>query len=179
MAWGSNFHLLQNEEIIVRGVRFIGATLWTDFDLLGDVEAAMQLAGESNVDYRLIVHTGGEPLVPADTVALNRRSVDYLWRTATEPYDDGKTVVITHHAPSIKSVPPMFRRDLNEAAYASNLDELVAAADARVWVHGAQPVPVDYMLGGTRVIANPRGFLVGDSIIGVAAFNPDYAIVVE
>jgi len=176
IAWGSNFHLLQNETLIIRGVRFIGATLWTDYNLFGNVEVAARLAAMTNEDFKLIVHTGGRPIVPADLIALNHEAVGYLWRTATKPYDDGSTVVITHHAPSMRSVLPAYRGDLDEASFASNLDELVVAADAKYWIHGAQPAPVDYALGNTRVIANPRGYFTGGGVIGVPAFDPNYTI---
>ena len=108
--------------------------------------------------------------------ALHRRAVAYLWRTAAAPYDDGHTVVVTHHAPSLRSVPTGFRDDLTAACFASNLDDLVFDSDAMFWVHAGVYGPVDYELGDTRVVANPRGILTGDMLHGVETFRPDYTL---
>lgn len=157
MGWGTNVHFLQNQTLIVRGVRFIGSTLWTDFNLHGDPETAMLWAQEGSDDYRAILNGAGLPISPLDTLERHRRAVGYLRNAATERYDDGHTVVITHHAPSMQSVPPAYRDDPMAAAYASNLDDLVTAADAMLWVHASEYGPVDYTLGDIRVVANPRG----------------------
>jgi hypothetical protein len=66
-------------------------------------------------------------------------------------------VVVTHHAPSRRSVQPEYRDDLLTAAFASNLDDLVG--EAALWVHGHIHGPSDYVLGGCRVVANPRGYV--------------------
>lgn len=174
-AWGSNLHLLQNETLHFRGTRFIGSTLWTDFSLVGDAVTGMVEAEELCPDYSSIRHEG-RPLTPADTVPLHRRAVDYLWRTAAAPYDDGHTVVVTHHAPSLRSVPTGFRDDRIADCFASNLDDLVIDSDAMLWVHAGVYGPVDYMLGDTRVVANPRGLARGDEMRESPYFSADYAI---
>lgn len=176
-AWGSNLHLLQNETLFFRGTRFIGTTLWTDFSLVGDSVTGMVEAEDLCPDYRFIYNGEGRPLTPADTVPLHRRAVEYLWHTAAAPYDDGHTVVITHHAPSLRSVPTGFRDDRIAACFASNLDDLVIDSDAMLWVHAGVYGPVDYMLGDTHVVANPRGIADGDEMREVPNFSADYSIV--
>jgi hypothetical protein len=175
-AWGSNLHLLQNETIFIRGMRFIGATLWTDFALFGDAVSGMVAAENLCEDYKYIRNSEGKPVTPADTMALHRQSVDYLWRTATDPYDDGHTVIVTHHAPSSRSIPAGYQDDRAAACFASNLDELVIEADAMLWVHAGVYGPVDYMLGNTRVVANPRGVPMGKGLRGVENFRADYTL---
>lgn len=176
-AWGSNLHLLQNETLHFRGVRFIGSTLWTDFALLGDGITGMVDAEHLCPDYRHMRDSSGRPLTPADTIPLHRRAVEYLWHTAAAPYDDGHTVVVTHHAPSLRSVPTGFRDDRVTACFASNLDDLVIDSDAMLWVHAGAYGPVDYTLGDTRVVANPRGVGGGDGLLReVAGFSADYAV---
>ena len=175
-AWGSNLHLLQNQAIFVRGVRFIGTTLWTDFALFGDAVSGMVAAESLCDDFRSIHTSAGRPVTPADTVVLHRRAVEYLWRTATDPYDDGHTVVVTHHAPSLRSIPARLRDDLTVSCFASNLDDLVFDSDAMFWVHAGVYGPVDYELGDTRVVANPRGILSGKILHGVEGFRADYAL---
>jgi len=68
------------------------------------------------------------------------------------------TVVVTHHAPSARSLQPDFQSDLLSAAYASHLDEFVSTCGAALWVHGHTHWSVDYRIGNTRVLANQRGY---------------------
>lgn len=172
-AWGSNLHLLQNETLSIRGVRFVGSTLWTDLARFG---GAQDMAEHACTDYMHILNGKGEPITPADTVALHRRAVAYLRRIAAEPYLEGHTVVVTHHAPSLRSVPWQFRDDKAASCFASDLDDLVTDVDALLWVHAGVEGPADYLLGRTHVVANPRGFLSGDGLRGVPEFRPDYSV---
>lgn len=48
--------------------------------------------------------------------------------------------------------------DAAAAAYASNLDDMVAGSGAALWVHGHTHHCVDYRLGGTRVVSYQRGY---------------------
>lgn len=175
-TWGSNLHLLQNDTLFFRGVRFIGTTLWTDFALLGDTVSGIVAAGGLCEDYKFIRNREGKPITAADTIAEHRQAVEYLWRTAAAPYDDGHTVVVTHHAPSLRSVATGFRDDSLTACFASNLDDLVFDSDAMLWVHAGAYGPVDYMLGDTRVVANPRGVHTQDGLQLVKNFRPDYTV---
>lgn len=173
-SWGSHVKMLQNETLVVRGIRFIGSTLWTDFNLHGDPDTAMLLAEEGSPDFKRIRRSDGETIRPVDIVARHRKAVDFLEQEATKHYEDGRTVIITHHAPSSKSVPPRYRDDMYAACCASHLDGLVERVDAAVWIHGSQHDSADYMLGRTRVVANPRGFPREQR--EVAPFKPNYFV---
>lgn len=72
-----------------------------------------------------------------------------------EPFD-GRTVVVTHHAPHPDSVHPRFAGNLLNPAFASDLSALMGPAD--LWIHGHVHDSFDYQVNGTRVIANPRGY---------------------
>ena len=76
-------------------------------------------------------------------------------------------VVVTHTAPSLKSIATRYQTDLLTAAFASNLDHL--ADQTSLWVHGRTHVGCDYEHGGCRVINNPRGYT---SLCEDAGFNP-------
>jgi len=94
---------------------------------------------------------------PKDAAALHRASVAWLREKLAEPFD-GPTVVVTHHAPSLRSVPAAWRDDPVSAAYASNLDWLVEESGAALWVHGHVHESADYIISRTRVVCNPRGY---------------------
>jgi predicted phosphodiesterase len=150
-------HFLENDEVVIKGVRFLGATLWTDFELFaGDIETAwaMRQAQNGLNDFHLIAH-GGRTFTPDDALALHRESVHWLEQKLNSPFS-GKTVVATHHAPSFGSVAERYQADLLSACFASHLEWLMGSAD--LWLHGHTHDSFDYTCNGTRIVANPRGY---------------------
>lgn len=171
--------VLENEVAVVAGVRFLGCTLWTDFRLFagddhGRMLAAARLCADRMNDFRRvrIAKEGYRRFRPKDAAALHRASVAWLRERLAEPFD-GPTVVVTHHAPSLRSVPPEWLDDLTTAAYASNLDWLVEESSAALWIHGHIHSSADYVIGSTRVICNPRGYWPGQPN---PAFRPDLVV---
>jgi Icc-related predicted phosphoesterase len=165
--------LLDCDSVEIDGVRFIGAALWSDFELFGDAGLAMIHAGQSMSDYRTIrVDAEHRALRPGDTLAMHRREVKWLSDSLLSQ-DDGRVVVVTHHAPSMKSVPSMYANDLVSAAFASNLDDLVESSGAELWIHGHTHHASDYWIGSTRVLSNPRGYVGREEVPG---FRPDLVV---
>lgn len=160
-AAGSNVHMLMRDELILDGVRFLGCTLWTDYRLYSDrmgraQTIAMDEARSSLNDHRKIgFGSNHERFSPHR--ALQQHDLDKQWLAdrLTRPFD-GKTVVITHHAPSLRSVAPEFIGDSLTPCFASNLESMMAGAD--LWGHGHTHNAVDYRVGQTRVVCNPRGY---------------------
>ncbi len=164
---GAHLHVLSDAAAVVGGVRLLGATLWTDFALLGTPDASAAAAREQMTDFKRVrVEPGYRRCRPQDTVMWHQRSLRWLAGALAEPFA-GPTVVVTHHAPSRRSLNPDYT-DPVAAAYASDLDEVVAASGAALWVHGHTHHCVDYRLGPTRVLSNQRGY--PDE--GVANFDP-------
>ena len=178
----SNVRFLQCGEHLMAGtggtVRFLGATLWTDFDLYGEEnrEAAMGQARRVMTDYRRIrVAAPEQRLLDAeDTVRLHAGHKTWLAARLAEPFD-GKTVVITHMAPTFRSVAARYADDVTSAAFASRLDGLVAQAD--LWVHGHMHDSCDYTVGNARVVCNPCGYVKRSGANENPAF--DLGLVVE
>lgn len=159
-AAGSNVRLLDCDKYELDGVVFLGATLWTDFKLLGDQRIAMLTAQNVMNDFEEIkTLPGSSRLKPVTTVDWHVEARAWL-RAETEAAAraDKKVVVITHHLPSIRSIPERYRRDPVSASYASNLEQLVVESGAALWIHGHTHTVCDYMLGDTRVLVNPRGY---------------------
>lgn len=149
-------HFLENSSVVLDGVRFLGATLWTDFQVFGPAEEwfAMHAAREGMSDCR-VIRDGDTSFGPTRMAALHEASRGWLERELRSGFS-GPTVVVTHHLPSLRSVAPRFARSLLTAAFASRRDDLVAQAD--LWVHGHTHDACDYRLGRCRVVCNPRGY---------------------
>lgn len=176
-AFAHNIHLLENDTVILGGVRFVGATLWTDYDLFGSAnrDNCIQAAAVGLNDHRLIgLTTGGSAdrrFKPLDALALHQQSRAYLDQALAEPHN-GPTVVITHHAPHEKSVATRYNRSLLTGAFVSDLAAVIAAYQPELWVHGHTHTSFDYRVGSTRIICNPAAYGAENP-----AFNP--ALVVE
>jgi Icc-related predicted phosphoesterase len=151
---GPMFHHLENDEIVIDGVRFLGCTLWTDYALYGDVPTALMRAKACMNDHR-VIRFGARLFTPQDALQLHRESRAWLARKLDAPFI-GKTVVVTHHCPHPLSVHPRYGNDPLNAAYASDLSHLMGKA--ALWIHGHVHNSFDYVVNGTRVMANPRGY---------------------
>ena len=176
----TNVHFLNCGEYRFNNVRFLGATMWTDFRLFGDDtrQAAMREAEAVMNDYkRICLATNGyRKLRSADTAKFHAEHKSWLRRKLAEPFD-GKTVVITHMAPVIQSVADRFQTDLISAAYASRLEDMVVQAD--VWLHGHMHDSFDYRVGKCRVVCNPCGYRTRSGLPENEAFNPDLTIDID
>ncbi len=162
-----HIHVLNDDPVIIDEVRFLGSILWTDFALFGEADKffAMQAARQGMTDFS-IISNAGRRFTPEDAIRLHTASRDWLAAMLAEPFD-GKTVVVTHHAPSSQSVHPRYARDLLTPAFASNLEALMEGDRAALWVHGHMHESFDYKVYGTRVVCNPRGY-------APKALNPDF-----
>lgn len=170
-----NIHVLERSAVVLDGVAFFGATLWSDFELLSDSHAAMQDSRALVTDYRRIRVSGSyRKLRPEDTASIHASTRRWL----NEQVRSGATrgaVVVTHHAPSARSVAPALLTDRVSPGYASNLDSLVEDSGAMLWVHGHTHYCSDYQIGRTRVLSNPRGYADEP----VAGFQPNLVVEVS
>ena len=176
---GTQVHVLDNSEFAIGRVRFLGTTLWTDFELLGggDQQAVAKAEARRLMrDFsRIRVAAAADTVfTPDDAAALFDTQAAWLdGRLATA--HDGPTVVITHHAPSRQSIHPRFADSLLNACFVSDADRLVGADRAQLWIHGHTHDSFDYRLNGTRVVCNPRGYAKG-GVNENPLFDPDLMI---
>jgi Icc-related predicted phosphoesterase len=154
----AHIHVLNDDQVIIDGVRFLGSILWTDFALFGEGERfyAMKTARKWMTDFS-IIRNDGRKFTPQDAARLHTASRSWLASRLAEAFE-GRTVVVTHHAPSSRSVHPRYARDLLTPAFASNLENLMDGDRPTLWVHGHMHDAFDYEVYGTRVVCNPRGY---------------------
>lgn len=157
---GTNIHILENEALAIQDFRFLGCTLWSDFRLLNNLDIAVIVAQETMNDYRLIrVSPVYRKIKPSDTAIWHRKSRTWLKHELIKgKKEKKKTVVITHHAPSILSVPEQYKNDPLSASFASEMENFIEETEADLWVHGHIHTSSDYQIGSTRVLCNPRGY---------------------
>ncbi|MFC3321347.1 metallophosphoesterase [Mesorhizobium cantuariense] len=151
-------HFLENDAVVIEGVRFVGATLWTDYRIEGHPELAMVHARERMNDHRLIAKQRNpwQRFLPETAFRMHRESRAFI--NSALKADPIETVVVTHHLPHAKSIPSRFKGDLLNAAFASDLSEVIESGRPALWVHGHTHDSCDYKVDSTRIICNPRGY---------------------
>lgn len=181
------------------GLYLLGATLWTDWALHGPRRAtfARGHARHHLRDCHLIRRAGSLPYLPHDATGAHARSRAFLedalgsivaqatgFRASPvalvrDARRGDRAVVVTHHAPSVRCLPPEALPDLCDewiaASLASDLEGVMAAWGApALWIHGHVPEPVDVVVGRTRIVANPRAS--GHRAFSRAAFDPAFIV---
>ena len=153
------FYLLDGDSVEFDKFRVVGATLWTDFELHGLSKLAKLDAQDQLNDYKRIKLSKRpfKRFTPTESQYLHREAlidIDNFYRsTSVKP-----TVVVSHHAPSLMSVPREFLNDPLTPAFASSLEMRILQYQPLLWVHGHVHSPSDYLIGKTRVVCNPLGY---------------------
>lgn len=173
MTKGTNISVLENETCFFDNVRIIGATLWTDFEIEHGLKTELPLpqrkAYAINVckhymmDFHAIYRSdwperGMPGLLPAkELIERHMHSRTFIASELADDFD-GRTVVVSHHAPLPRSLHPGFKGHPSNGAFASDLSAIIAQGKPDLWVHGHVHHFRDYREGTTRVICNPRGY---------------------
>ena len=161
---GTNIKFMENESVDLGEVVLFAGTMWTNFNNRN--EYAMYHAERNMNDFHLIKHDklidrgNGSALkfLPIDTVDLHNLCIFGL-KNALGRYKDRKFLVMTHHAPTFESIADVYRGDLLNHAFVSDLGELILSnPNIKTWVHGHTHNSHDYTLGECRVLCNPRGY---------------------
>lgn len=158
---------LEREVRVIEGVRFVGTTLWSDFDALASLDGpappmtavlrARFKAFKAADHYLRTTGTriGGEPFLAEQVRELSVACQDWLRGALAQPFG-GPTVAVTHFAPSLRSADPRYGLQPGTAGFCNALDDLLPLAD--LWLHGHLHAPSDYVHRGCRVVANPLGY---------------------
>jgi predicted phosphodiesterase len=174
-AAGSSVRLLEKDELVLDGIRFLGCTLWSDFDFDGPErrQQSMELCERIVNDYDHITFNPlARALTARDTRIFHLASRRWLEARLAHPHD-GATVVVTHHAPVIRTRPSTATLRALAGAFASDMTDLMGADRVALWIFGHTHRVADLDVLGTRILSNPHGYLHEP----VAGFDP--ACVIE
>lgn len=149
-------HFLECDEVFINGVRFLGATLWTDYasTRLSEQAENMRVLG-SILSVHKVISMDDRRFSPSDALRLHKASKAWLAEKLDTPHE-GKTVVVTHHGPSIKCAHPYFGNNQTASGFISNLDHLVKKAN--VWCSGHTHSSLNRKLGNCRLLSNQKGY---------------------
>lgn len=169
-----NLHVLQNDSVVIDGVKFFGSTFWTDINNNDPTLLFMLKKTLNDFVYILDDKTSGSPPKTWDT--NNFCSENAIARVCLhEDLKDwqGKSVVITHHAPSFQSLDGKIVDDTNYLYANTRIENWIADIKPTVWIHGHTHHCVDYMLDQTRIVSNQHGY---KKYAEVKEYNPNKVI---
>lgn len=156
-----NIHFLIRDSVVIDGIRFVGATLWTNMDR-GNPVVEFTLSTGMN-DFRVIDYHDEKfdhygKFKPRHWQAEHKKDLEYIAEEVGNSMEP--CVVVTHHPPSAKSLDPKFANEYYmNFGYHSDLSEFILdRPNINFWCHGHVHVVNDYMIGDTNVICNPYGY---------------------
>lgn len=141
--------LLNNSSEFYRGIHFMGATMWANFN--NRDSKMMDISEMCMNDYNIVANNSPE-------LSLERFDDTMMWFKKTLPNLLGPVFVITHHAPSFQSISGRYNNELS-GAYATDLEDFILKnTKIKHWVHGHIHRSSDYKIGQCRVMTNPHGY---------------------
>lgn len=161
------YHFLQNSSVLLNGINFIGATLWTDFNKHNPIDMSISLTYMS--DYKRIKHKKGDvnspisyPWRPQEAYIRHQQSRKYIFDELEK--NKRKSIVVTHHKPYMSDNSPMF------ASYETDLDNEINICNniPMYWIYGhthkSDFTTIDYNNGSCTFVSNPRGYVFGNNV---------------
>ena len=165
----ADIDVLRRAERIIGDTRVIGATLWTDMRLYPDLADLAPLAMARGMnDYRRIQWHDARrgiyrKMIPADTLAMHGADRDFILDRLQHPFG-GRCLVMTHHMPVIQMLNEhrAARREILDAAYASDLWPIIGRHKVDAWVcghsHDCREALLEGAEGPTAFLRNCRGY---------------------
>ena len=173
LAQYANVHLLDQETKVIDDITFIGGTLWTDMNKEDGI-TLMHMKSMMN-DFRMVENSARKThykdtlgnahiriarFTPDDAVEDHKKMLEYI-KIMVEGKHDQKIVVVGHHAPSKASTHPRYVNEtIMNGGYSSDLSEFILDhPQIKLWTHGHTHENFDYLIGSTRIVCNPRGYI--------------------
>ena len=140
---------LQKSELMIGSHRFLVCTLWSDFKIYGDRADNMRNARSGMNDYRhiTVAKTGFKRLTPNQTVQIHEDHRRWLEDKLSDGFE-GKTIVVTHHAPHKKAL--LVETELGPC-YASDMEDIILRYQPTQWIYGHTHTAKSFVVGTTEV----------------------------
>lgn len=172
----SDVHCLDCGVYVSAGVRIIGATLWTDYEVNTNVpkDVVMEFVENSLPDHRVIKFKCANEIrrfMPLDALSIHEKELSWLQQQLESPFE-GKTVVVTHHGPHLLCQHPGFPVCEITGAFHSDLTTLIESHDIDLWVYGHTHSNLDVVVSNTRIVSNQAGY-PGENVTG---FNDVFTV---
>lgn len=146
-----NQHYIEHDDYVI-----IGATMWSDFALYPDRVREAKMDYDATMKDKKLIKTLSCRRFISNLSQIESHKHQHWIKNTLDKFKHKKCIIVTHHAPSIKSLSSDLYGHIDAACYANNLDKFILEhPQIKVWCHGHNHESADYYIGGTRVICNP------------------------
>jgi len=148
-----NVHLINNKEVKIGDTNFIFSTMWSHVKRHNAHEVAKTVN-----DFRLIGKEGRTLTVPQFN-KFHENALEFL-KDAVKKSVGQKTVVITHHVPTIMNYPPEYINSPINGAFAVELHDFILDSGVDYWIYGHhhRNIP-EFNIGKTKMLTNQLGYV--------------------
>lgn len=155
-SYFDGIHVLDREIFVKDGVRFLGTTLWTDYDDRRDEVSSIV----SMPCFRSIVKDSDEGskrvfVDSTDIIDQYLMNVGFLEKNID---NSCKNVVITHHIPTFNYVNPKFGKSSINGAFCTDLNNMIMDKNPDIWICGHTHDHFTGQIGNCRIYCNPWGY---------------------
>jgi len=151
-----HFHFLDDDMIIIDGVRFVGSTLWSDFNLHEDPDGFSRIINNHIGDFFMIHSEDMVRFTGKECMRYCKLAKQFINYILKQPFD-GKTVVVTHFCCHPKSIHEMYKGSSLNPYFTTDCSEFLGSP-VDLFIHGHTHSPMDYVQNGVRVVCNPKGY---------------------
>ncbi|EUC69837.1 metallophosphoesterase [Alcanivorax sp. 97CO-5] len=156
LAASVGVHYLNNDAVVINGVRFMGTTLWTDYQLTGDDPFFVHYQIKRAMSDHRLIRYGDRLFSTEQAFELHQQSISWLEKSLQSNTSYQANVVVSHHGPSELCVHPAWKKHIVTNAYCSNLEHLVEQSNC--WFYGHTHAALDTKVGKARLVSNPAGY---------------------
>jgi len=148
-----NVFLVNNKTVILDDVKFIFSTLWSKIRPENEwyIERGMS-------DFK-VIKNGQFRFSSSKFNELHEDCVDFLKQELAENHAN-KTVVVSHHVPTLMNYPEAFKNSVLNNAFTVELFDLIEVSGTDAWIYGHSHVNTpNFSIGSTRLLTNQLGYV--------------------
>lgn len=155
----NNIHLIYDDCFEYENINFICSTLWAD------IPEHHQFVIKNKMNDYVAIKYGDEVLKPHHTTYFHKQHLDFIFSNIK---DDKINIVVTHHSPTFMQTNPLYKADITQYAYHTELHDKIYDSNIKYWIHGH----THYNHGGIeinncKILCNQLGY-VGDNHLKIS-----------
>jgi predicted phosphohydrolase len=148
-----NIHLVNNQVVYLKDCRILFSTLWSHIEVQHE-----QLIQQSLSDYHMITYNQSD-LKVADVNQFFHDNSAFLSKALSQEFN-GKTIVVTHHVPTMRHYPAKYKTSAINNAFVTELSSMIESNAIDYWIYGHHHCNVpDFKLGNTLLCTNQLGYV--------------------
>lgn len=153
---GTNVHFLDRTTITLHGIRFIGATLWSDITK----SAAETISCFKRIYEDKSIPNAFQKLRQETYLEMHRKDLKFIEdEIATRPYEP--CVILTHYAP-LMECNGCYNDSPQVSAFATDLQHLYKNENVKAHLFGHTHVNGNWTVNNVPILCNCKGYYPGE-----------------